>query len=102
MDQACTNEGTSLRCLSRPRRLPSSPAIGCSCYSSKSCEERLSHDVQNHLGGTYFGSSAEFGPHCLQGHENSGRKRAIEGSGGGTPERERPIGKQSRDSDNCP
>ena len=100
--QACINSETSLRCLSHLRRLPSSPATGCSCCSSEPCKGRLSDGVQKHMGRSYIGSRAEFVPDWLHGHENSTRKRAVEGQGGGASERERPIGKQSRNTDGCP
>src|ERR1700730_8711402 len=47
------------------------------------------------------GGRAEFVPDCLYGHKNSPRERAVESPGSGTSERERAIGKQSRNSDRC-
>src|SRR5260370_12941497 len=100
--QPCVIKEPPLRWLSCQRCLPPSPAIGCSTCDSNSCEGRKTDDVQKRMGATCCGGSAEFALGCLQGHKNAARERAIEGPGGGTSERERPIGKQSRNNDSCP
>src|ERR1700687_2093488 len=81
------------------RCLPPSPANSCSSCGSISCEGRIIHDGPKGLGEICCGGDAEFVLGRLQGHKNFARERTIEGPGGGTSERERSIGKQSRNCD---
>src|ERR1700693_2292350 len=62
----------------------------------------MAHDAQEHFGEPCYRGSAEFNVNRLQGYENTARKRAVEGSGGGPSETERRNGKQSRNGDSCP
>src|SRR5438034_7232960 len=64
-------------------------------------ERRITYDAQKYLGETRCSSNAEFAVDGLQRHKNPARERASEGPGGGTSERERPIGKRTLNNDGC-
>src|SRR6266481_7438261 len=94
--------GNSFTLAQLPAVSPPSPAIGCSCCHSNSCVGRVAYDAQEHLGDIYRGGGAEFALDGLQGHKNAAGERAVEGACGGTSERKRRNGKQSRNNNGGP